>query len=68
MRYMVMLTMRSDVGPPPPGLVEAMDVAMGEAVGSGLLIDAGGLMGDHGLVGGGRHRTIMRSAGPPRGR
>jgi len=47
MRYMVMLTMRSDVGPPPPGLVEAMDVAMGEAVGSGLLIDAGGLMGDH---------------------
>ena len=46
MRYMVMLSMKSDVGPPPNDLVEAMDVALNEAVGSGMLIDAGGLMGD----------------------
>jgi hypothetical protein len=46
MRYMVMLSMRSDVGAPPPALMEAMDVAMGEAFASGLMIDAGGLMGD----------------------
>ena len=44
MRYMVMLTMRSDVGAPPPELIEAMDAAMGEAFASGLMIDAGGLM------------------------
>ena len=47
MRYMVMLSMRSDVGPPTPELMEAMDVSMGESFASGLLIDAGGLMGDH---------------------
>ena len=45
MRYMVMLSMRSDVGPPPTELVEAMGVAMGEAFASGLMIDAGGLAG-----------------------
>ena len=44
MRYMVMLSMRSDVGAPPPELMEAMDTAMGEAFASGLMIDAGGLM------------------------
>ena len=43
MRYMVMVSMRPDVGPPPPELVEAMGEAMGEAFASGLLIDAGGL-------------------------
>lgn len=46
MRYMVMLSMRSDVGPPPPELVDAMDVALTESFASGLMIDAGGLMGD----------------------
>ena len=46
MRYMVMLSMRSDVGPPTPALMEAMDAAMGEAFASGLMIDGGGLMGD----------------------
>ena len=44
MRYMVMLSMRSDVGPPPQALMEAMGVAMGEAFASGLMIDAGGLV------------------------
>ena len=44
MRYMVMLSMRSDVGAPPPALMEAMDSAMAEAFASGLMIDAGGLM------------------------
>ena len=64
MRYMVMLTMRSDVGPPPPGLVEAMDVAMTEAVGSGLLIDAGGLMGDHATTFTLRSGALARVDGP----
>ena len=32
MRYMVMLSMQSDVGPPPTELVEAMDVAHGRGV------------------------------------
>jgi hypothetical protein len=44
MRYMVMLSMSSDVGAPPPELMAAMDTAMGEAFASGLMIDAGGLM------------------------
>ncbi len=64
MRYMVMLTMRSDVGPPPPELVEAMDGAMSEAVGSGLLIDAGGLMGDHATTFTLRSGALARVDGP----
>ena len=64
MRYMVMLTMRSDVGPPPTELVEAMDVAMSEAVGSGLLIDAGGLMGDHATTFSLRSGALTRVDGP----
>src|SRR5262245_4481662 len=44
MRYMVMLSMDSDVGAPPPELVQAMGEAMEEAFASGLMIDAGGLM------------------------
>ena len=44
MRYMVMLSMKPDVGAPPPELMSAMDQAMGEAFASGLMIDAGGLM------------------------
>jgi len=39
MRYMVMLSMKSDVGPPPPALMEAMDASMGEAFASGLMGD-----------------------------
>ena len=44
MRYMVMLTMNENGGPPPPALVQAMDEAMGRGVRLGRLIDAGGLM------------------------
>jgi hypothetical protein len=43
MRYMVLLNMRPDVGPPPQELIDAMGVAMGEGFASGLMIDAGGL-------------------------
>ncbi len=64
MRYMVMLSMRSDVGPPPPQLVEAMDVAMGEAFASGLMIDAGGLMGDQQTVFTLRGGALSRTDGP----
>jgi hypothetical protein len=44
MRYMVMLSMKSDVGAPPPEMTETMDTAMAEAFASGLMIDGGGLM------------------------
>jgi len=44
MRYMVLLSMASDVGAPPQALMDAMDVAMQDAFASGLMIDAGGLM------------------------
>jgi hypothetical protein len=44
MRYMVMLSMDSEVGAPPSELVQAMGEAMEEAFASGLMIDAGGLM------------------------
>ena len=64
MRYMVMLSMRSDVGPPPPELVEAMDVAMGEAFASGLLIDAGGLMDDRQTTFELRAGALSRTDGP----
>ena len=64
MRYMVMLSMQSDVGPPPPGLVAAMDTAMGEAFASGLLIDAGGLMGDRQTAFTLRAGTLSRTDGP----
>ncbi len=43
MRYMVTLTMREDVGPPPAALMEAMGGAMQEAFASGSIVDAGGL-------------------------
>jgi len=43
MRYMVMVSMREDVGTPPPQLVEAMGAAMSEAFASGSMIDSGGL-------------------------
>ena len=64
MRYMVMLSMRSDVGAPPPELVEAMDVAMGEAFASGLMIDAGGLMGDHATTFTLRAGALSQADGP----
>jgi len=44
MRYLVMLSMSSDVGAPPRELMQAMGEAMAEAFASGLMIDAGGLM------------------------
>jgi hypothetical protein len=64
MRYMVMLSMRSDVGPPTPALVEAMDALMGEAVASGLLIDAGGLMDDKQTTFTLRGGALSRTDGP----
>jgi hypothetical protein len=64
MRYLVMLSMRSDVGPPPTELVEAMDVALTEAVGSGMLIDAGGLMGDQTTTFTLRSGALARVDGP----
>jgi hypothetical protein len=64
MRYMVMLSMRSDVGPPPPDLVAAMDMAMGEAFASGLMIDAGGLMGDQQTTFTLRAGALARTDGP----
>jgi hypothetical protein len=64
MRYMVMLSMKSDVGPPPTALVEAMDVAMGEAFASGLMIDAGGLMGDQQTTFTVRAGALSRTDGP----
>ncbi len=64
MRYMVMLSMRSDVGPPTPALMEAMDAAMGEAFASGLMIDAGGLMGEHATSFTLRSGALTRVDGP----
>jgi hypothetical protein len=42
-RYMVLLTMPSDIGAPPPALSEAMGAALSEAFAAGSVIDAGGL-------------------------
>ena len=64
MRYMVMLSMQSDVGPPPTELVAAMDVAMGESFASGLMIDAGGLMGDQTTTFTLRSGALSRVDGP----
>ena len=43
MRYLSMVKMAEDVGPPPAGLVEAMGAAMQEAFADGSILDAGGL-------------------------
>ena len=64
MRYMVMLSMRSDVGPPPTDLMEAMGEAMGEAFASGLMIDAGGLMDDRQTTFTLRSGALSRTDGP----
>jgi hypothetical protein len=64
MRYMVMLSMKSDVGPPPPDLMRAMDVATGEAFASGLMIDAGGLMDDRQTTFELRAGALSRTDGP----
>ena len=64
MRYMVMLSMRSDVGPPPPALMEAMDAAMGEAFASGLMIDGGGLMDDRATTFTLRSGALSQTDGP----
>ena len=64
MRYMVMLSMRSDVGAPPSELATAMDAAMSEAFASGLMIDAGGLMGDHATTFTLRSGALDRVDGP----
>ena len=64
MRYMVMLSMRSDVGPPPPELMEAMDAAMGESFASGLMIDGGGLMDDRATTFTLRSGALTQTDGP----
>jgi len=64
MRYLVMLSMRSDVGAPPPELVEAMDAAMGEAFASGMMIDAGGLMSDQATTFTLRAGALSQTDGP----
>ena len=64
MRYMVMLSMRSDVGAPPPALMEAMDAAMGEAFASGLMIDGGGLMDDRATTFTLRSGVLSQTDGP----
>ncbi|MDX6325041.1 MAG: hypothetical protein QOK15_1395 [Nocardioidaceae bacterium] len=43
MRYLTMVKMAEDVGPPPAELVEAMGSAMQQAFADGTMIDAGGL-------------------------
>jgi hypothetical protein len=43
MRYMVLLSMNENTGPPPQALVQAMNEAMGQAFASGVMVDAGGL-------------------------
>src|SRR3954453_11545926 len=45
MRYMVFVKMAENVGAPPPELSTAMDKELGEAISSGVIIDAGGLGG-----------------------
>ena len=45
MRYMAFVSMREDVGAPPPALVEAMGRTMQEGFASGVLVDTGGLWG-----------------------
>lgn len=43
MKYMVLLKMSEEVGPPTPALMDAMGELMGQAAGQGNLLDAGGL-------------------------
>ena len=43
MRFMVMVKMREDVGPPTTALMEAMGAEMSELFRSGVMLDAGGL-------------------------
>jgi hypothetical protein len=45
MRYLTMVKMAEDVGPPPTALVEVMGAAMRDAFADGSMIDAGGLGG-----------------------
>jgi hypothetical protein len=43
MRFLVMVKMREDVGEAPAALAEAMGRGIGEALASGVMVDAGGL-------------------------
>jgi hypothetical protein len=43
MRYLVFVSMRPDVGPPPRPLIDAMGEEMGKGFASGLIKDGGGL-------------------------
>jgi len=44
MRFMVMIKASEQVGPPPAELMDAMNKRMSELMGSGVMVDAGGLM------------------------
>ena len=45
MRFMVMLKMQDGIGPAPAALNDAMTAEMGRLMGSGVMVDAGGLRG-----------------------
>jgi hypothetical protein len=62
MRFMIMIKASEQVGPPTPALMEAMGKRMGELMGSGVMVDAGGLLpspaGARVRLSGGRVATI----------
>ena len=44
MRFMIMLKMSEDAGPPPPAVMEAMGQGIGQMLASGAMLDTGGLL------------------------
>lgn len=66
MRFMVMLNMPEDAGPPPPELPAAMGAEMESLFKSGVMVDAGGLLPS--AAGGARVRlangTVTVTDGP----
>lgn len=67
MRYLVMLSRRPGVGPPPEGLVTALDAALGEGYASGMVIDAGGLADEDRTTYRLRAGALSRADGPDTG-
>src|SRR5215213_9374216 len=62
MRFMVMIKAGEQVGPPPAELMDVMNKRMSELMGSGVMLDAGGLLPSHAgarvRLSGGRVATI----------
>ena len=62
MRFMIMIKASEQVGPPTPALMEEMGKRMGELMGSGVMVAAGGLLpspaGARVRLSGGRVATI----------